>query len=470
MTIKPYSRYLKILIVLALSFRFLIDFFGVWAPGFSLPRSLALPSQKNWTSNMIMDDREVGRAAYLYIRDHKFETEVSAERPKFREATIWPTAFRNTYNILYQVVTIRVYEFFHGPVQVEMADRDSGYFTFFIISTFFFKWILSLISLFYLYRCAGLFLNETGSWLFILVWVLYPSNFYVFQLNGYDTVSAPLVTIIVCRLILLTVQDRISYRQILILGLLCSLAFTIKFHVFVITSSICLFAVMYGIFRRNIKLAISFAAIFLLHFSVIFPLMSITKSNIGHAVLSTQAAMNLFHGHNPVARGSWVRTIWTKYPEVMDPILESVKDKLAGDEYTETQAYKKLAIDWAMSHPKEELVLSLRKVAIYFAPNNFMNWTFNPILFLVHLGFILFSLFVIINPSRFGIGYWFLIVPAWAVVALNVLYFAEYRWRYYVEPEMLLCFIIGAGMLYEKIRGRDVGLLRKGVGPLSNPQ
>ena len=451
MTTKINASNLKVLLVVILIIRFSLDFFGNWSVGEAFPHSFSFPQQKHWDTFLIPDDMEIARTAYFYLKTDQFLTDVSFDRPKFRDAKIWPSALRNRYNILYHALLIKAYEYLHGPLKLESTNNLSiDFFVFYSIVIFCLKWLLKLVAIFSLYRCATLFLSETVSVLFLIGWEIYPSNFYIFPLNCFDTWAAPVVSIIVCQFILLSGQKKINYKQIIFLGLLCCFAFTIKFHIIAITFSMCLFAIIYGIAKRNTTLVYSFAGIFLLHFCVIVPLLVSTKNTLGHPVISTQSGVNLFYGHNPTARGSWSNKIWVMYPEVLDPILASVKKDLSADEYTETEAYKKLAVEWAMGHPKQEVILSVKKVLIYFTPYNFISWQINPLTLLVHLGFIALTFFLLIHPSRFTIEYWLLIVPAWSIVAFNVLYFVEYRWRYYVEPEMILSAFILVKIIYDK--------------------
>jgi len=136
-------------------------------------------------------------------------------------------------------------------------------------------------------------------------------------------------------------------------------------------------------------------------------------------------------------------------------MLEKEKQNLSKDEYTETEAYKKLAYQWMIGHPKEEVILSIKKVLIYFTPFNFLSWRVNLFTLLVHLGFIGLTIWMVFQPLRFDIAYWILIVAPWAMVALSVLYFVEYRWRYYVEAPMLLSAFIFFRLVYDRIMGTD---------------
>lgn len=444
-------QHLKIALVALIIIRFFFDLCGEWIPGDFVPHSFALPQSKSWTVNLIPDDLEISRTAYFLLQSDHFITDVSFDRPKFRNEKVWPSAFRNRYNVLYDALLIKAYEYFYGPITLNLHNNlPDKYFTFYSLVLFFLKWLLMLIAIVPLYKCARLFLNELLTILFLMAWELYPSNWYIFPINCFDNVAISITTIIISLLILLAVEKKYNNKQIAFLGLLCCLGFSIKFHIVSITFAMCIFAIIFGLVKRNLIWIYSFTVILLLHLIIIIPLLWSTQKTLGHSVISTQSGINLFHGHNPVARGSWSPKIWGEYPDILNPILIKEKDRLSADEYVETETYKKMAIQWAVNHPLKELILSIKKVIIYFIPYNFLSWQLNPMTLLIHMGFIVLTLFMLIHPSRYTLEYWLLIVSAWSMVAFNVLYFVEYRWRYFVEPEMVLATFILFNILINK--------------------
>jgi len=296
---------LKILFVVLLIGRFLLDFFGNWREGECLPYSFSLPADRPWAKSVIPDDREIGRSAYFYIHDHKYLIDVSNDRPKFRKEAIWPSAFRNRYHILYEVFLIKVHERFYGPVVIE-ADHNLSlsYLSLYAEVLFFLKWLSKLLAVYFLYKGARLFFSSGVSLLFLIAWELYPSNFYILHLTALDNIVVHICIIIVGLSLLLAVEKKPDYKKVIALGLFSCLGFTLKFHVLAITFSICLFAMLYGLLKKNYTLVFSFLAVILICLCIVFPLLRSTKNTIGHSVLSTQSAINFFHGHNPVARGS----------------------------------------------------------------------------------------------------------------------------------------------------------------------
>jgi hypothetical protein len=167
------------------------------------------------------------------------------------------------------------------------------------------------------------------------------------------------------------------------------------------------------------------------------PIVYNNYKSFGSVFLSTQAGFNFFHGHNPIARGSWSSAIWEKHHDVLYPMLEANKDLPFMNEKQEADFYNHLAWQWIGEHPLKELELMARKTAMFFLPHNFMDWRIHPINALVYLGFLLYSFHYYWNFKKQDQTLLVLYVPIVAIFLLNIGYFVEYRWRYYAEPFML---------------------------------
>ena len=91
------------------------------------------------------------------------------------------------------------------------------------------------------------------------------------------------------------------------------------------------------------------------------------------------------------------------------------------------------------------LILQIRKLAIYFLPQNYSvlpyNRIYNPINLLFHFGFVLFFLKIIANKD-FKNENFIILSPILGSLIISLLFFIGYRWRYYAEPFMILTTII----------------------------
>jgi hypothetical protein len=448
-----YNKYLpqlKIVLYIILAARFFIDVCGDWNAGRALPDKIVWPQNKHWDKQINPDDKDIARTSYYFLQTGKFLTNNNFDRPKFRTESLWPTAFRNRYYVFYHAVLIKIYEHFNGPITLDSeSNLPDKYFTIDSIIFFFFKWLFTLIALYYLYRASLLFFNEFTSRVVQLVYLLYPSAFYLFPMNSFDGVAVALTTIVVCRVLLLVVQKEITLKQIILLGLFSSFTFMVKFQALAVMFSAYLVAALYGILKKRWNLAFAFAGVMFMHLIVFIPLWISTARTVGHPVFDTQFGFAWYEGNNPTAKGSWSLG-WETSDTALITMLSKEKANLSADEYTESSTYKRLAIDWIKSHPKREAVLIVRKFLIYFSPYNFMNWHFNLITFLVQLGFILFTVIMFINFRRFDLKYWIVLASGWSIVAFNIFFLVDYRWRNYVEPEMLIAAFIAYKLLYDK--------------------
>ena len=96
-------------------------------------------------------------------------------------------------------------------------------------------------------------------------------------------------------------------------------------------------------------------------------------------------------------------------------------------------------------NPLDYIILQFRKLAIYFLPQNYSilpgNRIYNPINFIIHIGLFLFLInFFIIN--EFSYNNLVILSPIIRSLAVSLLFFVGYRWRYYAEPFLILTAII----------------------------
>lgn len=166
--------------------------------------------------------------------------------------------------------------------------------------------------------------------------------------------------------------------------------------------------------------------------------------------LSSQGGRHLLYGNNASARGSWDGTMWGKGIEVPEK-YQVLKDldakypgllKMAG--YTETEAsriFQQEAISWMKEHPAGLLWLCARKVGITFYPTNFENGN--------KINILTATMFLLFIPGLMLYGYrcvrkveslelLLLALPILSLSFLLIIFFADYRVRYIMEPFIII--------------------------------
>ena len=159
--------------------------------------------------------------------------------------------------------------------------------------------------------------------------------------------------------------------------------------------------------------------------------------SFGRVVISTQAAINLYQGHSPYAKGGWTLLLWQQHKTELDTLIKANMDKLSGSEYDETQVYKKWAISWIKEHPVDEIKLIIKKTALFFSPYNSNHLKIDPFTLLVNLFFLCCVASIILTRSK-DIEFYYLLSPVLAIYMVNIVYYVEFRWRYMADPFILL--------------------------------
>jgi hypothetical protein len=326
----------------------------------------------------------------------------------------------------------------HDPI-------PASYYEAFARTIFVVKTLLFLLSVLFFYRLALLYFIDPFALACTILYVLYPSVLmYVSIYNIYESVIGPLLVIIMSIHLTNNKEDKdFSPWQILLLTIAMPLICLLKLQVTLI------FIIMFGImlvqviltrnyFFRFFKAYAPASVVLLLLVSMIFA----ENYKLFHQVVfSTQSAVNLWHGHNPYARGSWTPSIWRNHADEIDPILQRNKDILSSDEITETGFYKKWAMTWIRQHPGREAILCMRKAGIYFLPYNFDTFKINLYTSLTHVAFLGF-IFTFFRKNYKDISFYYLLAPIVAIFLTSELFFVEYRWRYLTDPFMLLLGLI----------------------------
>lgn len=274
---------------------------------------------------------------------------------------------------------------------------------------------------------------------------LYPSNItYIGPLFWYEKVTMPLFVIFIDRINKLDTRN--TLHGPILIAILTLVLSIIRNQMLAITTIFMIFIFAWSILMKADRAAFRVAAIsilcgFGLTLLCNIPVFKKTKNQFGKPVISTQMGFELMQGHNPLARGSWRRS-WT---DPGDPYYVFSREVIPGlddmNELQESEARKNYAIRWALTHPIEEIVLTLRKVAIFFMPINFQggfHW-FN---FFVHLAFFPSVIYLILRHLSNRIVVLNLLAIA-SVLALSIVFFSDMRWRYYAEPFMIIVATTG---------------------------
>ena len=171
--------------------------------------------------------------------------------------------------------------------------------------------------------------------------------------------------------------------------------------------------------------------------------------------LSSQGGSKLWDGNNAFARGSYdgimVRDGRT-YPERFPPYRD-LDEKYPGlldmSRYDETQAgriFQQEAIEWLQNHKRILPWLLWRKLAVTFYPTNFENG--NKINVITAGIFLLFVPGFVLCLYHSLTGFrpretLLLATPIVCMCVVTLIYFAEYRFRFVMEPFMILFALYG---------------------------
>jgi hypothetical protein len=407
---------------------------------------------KHFATYANVDDIEMAGVACNVLLGKGFVTDKSFDRPKFRTESEWPTAFRPKLNVLVHVIGLKMYAVFNPDFDIKQGVPEM-YFERFSEFIFILKNILFIASLFYFYRLAALFLSTTGALISTILYCVYPSIIlYVGMINIFECIIMPCLVIITSiHLYNRRFNKRFSFGQILFFTLAIPAICFLKMQVCLIMILFYAVAFLDALYNRPFKKQYLWAympANFLIGLFVIY-IATVNHAVFGRYIISTQSSINLWHGHNAFARGSWNPAIWQQKQAELQPMLQKDSALLAQDEYTETQVYRNEAMAWIKSHPKQEVILCFRKAAIYFLPNNSNNWKINPLTLLVHVCFFGFVMLFALRRIK-GIEFYYLLSPVVAIFAVNIMFFVEYRWRYLADPFMLLLACIFVNYLVER--------------------
>ncbi|HEX8531290.1 MAG TPA: hypothetical protein VF646_14765, partial [Cytophagales bacterium] len=382
-------------------------------------------------------------------------------------------AWRTSTPVFLHIAAQRLYGTIFPDHQIVLLPNDP-YFRYYGLGMQLASVLLFWASLFAFYELALLFLQRR-TWAFyaVLCYGLMPSVlYYVGSTASYENLALPLLVIVTaayCRLLFSRVE-KVNWRLIVGTALLAALATLIRPHTTLTFYAYGGFLLLYaGIQKYKLRVAFSarpvvafvaFHWFFLL--AVQIPIFYKNYKLFGEVFISNQAGFNFLLAHNEQARGSWmgdsgVGTAWDQYVAAQIPSLESM------NEYQEAQARKQLAIQWIKDNPGKEAILAIRKVAIFFLPDNYLHpQELNLAAFFTALVHLLAGLGAILYlhtlyKTRLALGHLRQALPYLSVLMtllFSVLFFVDHRWRYYADPFLMLIAIQAVMTLRARLRHR----------------
>jgi hypothetical protein len=382
-----------------------------------------------------------------------------------------PTAWRTSTPVFLHIAAQRLYLALF-PDRIITLSAEDPYFRQYALVMQVLAVLLFWASLFAFYEISRMFLGNP-KWAFyaVLLYGLTPSVlYYVGSSPSYENLTLPLLVIVTaayCRFLFAPAAP-VSWRIIFGTALLAAVATLVRPHTTLTFYAYGGFLLLYALIRkyrlgaafslRPVLTVVLFHWFFLL--AVEIPVFYKNYQLFGEVILSNQAGFNFLLGHNDQARGSWlgdsgVGSAWDRYIAAQIPGIESM------NEYQEAQARKQLAIQWIKDNPGKELVLAVRKAAMFFLPDNYLHpqeinlaAIFTAV---VHLLFALGGVLYLYNLYASGFAQAELrqalpYVSVLTALLFSILFFMDHRWRYYADPFMLLIALKTVMLLRHKWR------------------
>jgi hypothetical protein len=318
-------------------------------------------------------------------------------------------------------------------------------------------WILTqaiyCLSVYWFYTLATHLLSPKRALYACILYCIYPSIiFHIGAIFAYENITTYLLIFNLGILIRVCQGEKIKFYSIILFALFVAISCLVRGHLLAIYGllfvvSLALIIKKYVRDKINLVYFISMSALSILLVCITY--YQILKRNeqiFGVKIISTQLGFEFLQGHNPTARGSWMGS-WSKkgnalyeYVHLNIPEIDSL------NEYEASQKRKELAIDWIVNNPFKEFTLTVRKIAMYFLPVNYLALPYahiyNPVTGIVHILFLLF----IVQLARGKIVLTPVICILLATVAasllLTIVFFVGSRWRFYAEPSMILLAMV----------------------------
>ena len=308
-------------------------------------------------------------------------------------------------------------------------------FDYFIFIYIFINLTLFFLSIIFFYKLSLIFLNDYFSKISTFVYCIYPSIFfYIGPLFLYENLV--LSMIVIASYLLLRKKDLLSFSIIIIFAVLSLL---LRFQTIFIWLLLFIFFT-FNDFSKYRKLNSFLPILFFILLAYIAHKPILDKNYIlfEDKTLTTNSGLSFFIGANKHARGSWDGTgnTFNKYKSKIDYNLNDLEI---------SKIYFDIGVEWIKKNPLDYIILQFRKLAIYFLPQNYSilpgNRIYNPINFIIHMGLFLFLVNLLVK-KQFSYKNLIILSPIIGSIAVSLLFFIGYRWRYYAEPFLILTAII----------------------------
>lgn len=207
---------------------------------------------------------------------------------------------------------------------------------------------------------------------------------------------------------------------------------------------------------RSTKNDWRFVLVFCFVFSTLQSGVIYTNYKYFNSIFYTNRADAFMWGHYELAKGSWDGTVDIKgsygynYEREIIPRFDELS------EIEQNNAQKKIANNWIKNNIVKEIKLSFKKVAIFFLPYNFERLKVNLPMLIIHLGFFLF-IFISIIKRHLIKNNPYILLPLFfifGILMVNILFFVEYRVKYFADPFMLILTIIALKTTIEWPNGK----------------
>lgn len=332
-----------------------------------------------------------------------------------------------------------------------LFSRDSGYritesnrMTVWV-TLYAFQLFLVCLGTVYFYKICQLLLSSPfASLMGTLVYVVWPSNLIYLSAGAGFYPESIVPPLLIWVSYILHSEKRIFYQ--LLAGAILGFCILVRCYLVFVPFFLLLLACLF----RN---QASFRRLWIAALVAIVVLLPWPMRNyllFGDFSLGSQGGWNLLIGNNATARGSGDGNIWTagKWRIQQYPILKDLNEKYPGlldgsKHYSEREAnkiFQREAIDWASANASVLPWLLGRKLAILFFPANFLS---EGISWITAVGFLAFVPGLLLYIARCWNGlesaeFLILTVPILCICLVTLVFYAEYRQRFIMEPFMLL--------------------------------
>ena len=429
---KSLSRILGFIVTLCILQFFISIVHSMGGPFTNEQGLLSIPSVSDGQRSLFMnpDEESNFQIAQNFLEGNGY-TKLNSERGIYE-----PSSFHSPSTVfLYQIIL--------------MTDAD---FDAFIIFYFFLSAFFHGFSLFYIYKILE---SEGVKWatLGVVMWGIFPSSlYYINTLFLYESLTTSLLIIFVYRISSLQKKGwGVELLDIFILFILALTMAFFRYHTIPILLATIFFLFLFNDRIKRAQAILLAAVVFSAVFLAITPALYKNYIDFGRAIVTTQTGEVLWQGANPYARGSWDGA-----GAVSKLGLEDMPNLQGATELQKSDHLTRKAFLWIISSPDEYALLTLRKLAIFFLPQNFEgglpgNRWYNPMNALVYSFFVA-SIFFWGRFKRQD--KWLFIAPVLGSIALTLVSFVGYRWRFYAEPFMTILAVLAFKHVLLYVKGR----------------